>query len=470
MKKIIFTTLLLLCSLLPSMAARGNKARLAYPGGHFQIYRVYLTDKQGTTGSLSHLEQFLSQRALERRQRQHLTVDSTDLPVSARYLSEMKAHSFEVVGSSKWNNTVLVRIPQEKAQTIDQLRTLPFVKSACLVFTAPDSCANVRPDTVFHGKQTLLYPVSDRYGDAEHQILMLNGKKLHEAGFRGQGKLIAIIDGGFMNANQIPLFDNIRILGHHDCAYPYDADVFKLLDHGTMVLSTMAMNRDSLFTGTAPDASFFLLRSEDGRTEFPVEEDYWAQAAEYADSIGADVVNSSLGYTRFDDRDLDHTYREQDGKTALISRTASLMASKGMILVNSAGNEGDSSWKRINVPGDASDILTVAALKADSVNAGFSSVGPSFDGRVKPDVSAMGYHSTVVRGNGRITTANGTSFSSPILCGMVASLWSALPNLTAYQIMDLVRRSADRYDFPDNIYGYGIPNFWEAYQMGLTVK
>ena len=321
-----------------------------------------------------------------------------------------------------------------------------------------------------HGKQTLLYPVSDRYGDAEHQILMLNGKKLHEAGFRGQGKLIAIIDGGFMNANQIPLFDNIRILGHHDCAYPYDADVFKLLDHGTMVLSTMAMHRDSLFTGTAPDAFFFLLRSEDGRTEFPVEEDYWAQAAEYADSIGADVVNSSLGYTRFDDRDLDHTYREQDGKTALISRTASLMASKGMILVNSAGNEGDSSWKRINVPGDASDILTVAALKADSVNAGFSSVGPSFDGRVKPDVSAMGYHSTVVRGNGRITTANGTSFSSPILCGMVASLWSALPNLTAYQIMDLVRRSADRYDFPDNIYGYGIPNFWEAYQMGLTVK
>jgi subtilisin family serine protease len=234
-----------------------------------------------------------------------------------------------------------------------------------------------------------------------------------------------------------------------------------------MVLSDMGANMDSLFVGTAPHASYLLLRSEDGRTEALVEEDYWAQAVEYADSIGVDIINSSLGYTKFDDQETNHAYREQDGKTAINSRTASMIASKGMILVNSAGNEGLKTWKRINFPADARDIIAVAALSSDSVNARFSSVGPSFDGRVKPDVAAQGNMSTVIDGTGVITTANGTSFAAPITCGMVACLWQALPQKTSYEIMNLIRQAGHHAAYPDNIYGYGIPDFWKAYQEGL---
>lgn len=280
--------------------------------------------------------------------------------------------------------------------------------------------------------------------------------------------LIAIIDGGFMNANIIPLLKNVNIIGQRDCVYPYTANVYDLLDHGTMVLSTMGARLDSIFVGTAPEASFYLLRSEDGRTESLVEEDYWAQAAEIADSIGADVINSSLGYTGFDDKANSHKYREQDGRTTLISHTASMLAAKGMILVNSAGNEGLNNWKRINCPADASDILTVGAVAADSTNALFSSLGPAIDGRVKPDVCAMGVRSTVINGDGTLGRANGTSFSSPITCGLVACLWQALPNKTAKEIENLVRSSADRAAYPDNVFGYGIPNFWQAYQLGMS--
>lgn len=295
---------------------------------------------------------------------------------------------------------------------------------------------------------------------------MLNGLKLHEAGFRGDGMLIAIVDGGFMNVNRIGYFKNVNIIGQRDFAYPYTANLYDLPDHGTMVLSDIGANVDSLFVGTAPHASFLLLRSEDGDHESLVEEDYWAQAVEYADSVGADVINSSLGYSKFDDKSTNHKYREQDGKTTLISRTASMVAGKGMILVNSAGNEGSRPWKRTNCPADATNILAVAALTADSVNANFSSVGPSFDGRVKPDVGAQGYKSTVIDGSGVIGTANGTSFAAPITCGMVACLWQALPHKTAVEIMDLVRRSADRASYPDNVYGYGVPDYWKAYLMG----
>ena len=297
---------------------------------------------------------------------------------------------------------------------------------------------------------------------------MLNGQKLHEAGFNGKGILVAVIDGGFMNVDKIGYLKNVNVVGTRDFVYPYTANLYDELDHGTEVLSTIAANSDSVFVGTAPGASFLLLRSEFGPLENLVEEDFWTQAVEYADSVGADIVTSSLGYTEFDDKAASHKYREQDGRTALISRTASMISGKGMILTNSAGNTGAAKWKRIGFPGDAHDVLTVGALAPDSTNTTFSSVGPTYDGRVKPDVMAMGGYCTVINGKGLVAHANGTSFSTPITCGLVACLWQALPNKTASEIMQLVRESADRADYPDNIFGYGIPNFWKAYQMGLN--
>jgi serine protease AprX len=462
-------TLLILLLAVGSMTALAqHNSKVPYPDGQFNIFRVSLKDKKGSEHSLKHPERFLSEKSLQRRKKQKLPVDSTDLPLSKKYITKLTKEGFQIIGGSKWNNTVLVK--SAEAYLTPQLAHLPFVTNCIKVFTAPDSIFLSRIDSVVVDSAALTETSSHRYGRGQHQIEMLNGLKLHDAGFKGDGMLIAIVDGGYMNVNRIDYFKNVNIIGQRDFVYPYTANLYDELDHGTMVLSDIGANIEGKFIGTAPHASFLLLRSEDGRTESLVEEDYWAQAVEYADSIGADVLNSSLGYSRFDDKTTNHKYIEQDGKTTLISRTASMIANKGMLLVNSAGNEGMGTWKRTNCPADATNILAVAALSADSVNAKFSSVGPSYDGRVKPDIAAQGVKSTVIDGSGVITTANGTSFASPITCGMVACLWQALPHKTAVEIMDLVRRSANRASTPDNIYGYGIPDYWKAYQEGINEK
>lgn len=461
MKKILLSLLCLVGGL--SLSAQKTK-KVPYPGGHYSIYRLWLQDKKGTDFTLRHPEKFLSEKALRRRYKQNLQVDSTDLPISQRYLERIEKVGLHVIGGSKWNNTALVKVTDKK--TLENISQLSFVKIADKVFEAPDSIVPEQRETIVVDSTAKFMVKTNSYGLGKHQIEMLNGLKLHEAGFRGDGMTIAIIDGGFQNVDKIPYFKNVNIIGQRDFVYPYNADVYGLGDHGTMVLSDIGANVDSMFIGTAPHASFVLLRSEDGPTEYLVEEDWWVQAVEYADSIGADVISSSLGYFKFDDKSMNHQYREQNGNTAINSRTASRIASKGMILVNSAGNEGGRTWKRTNFPADARDILCVAALTADSVNATFSSVGPSYDGRVKPDIGAQGVNSTVIDGTGIITTANGTSFAAPISAGMVTCLWQALPERSAYEIMDLVRKSGSRADFPDNIYGYGVPNYWKAYQTG----
>lgn len=464
MKNLITILAVWLCCLGATAQVRSQLA--AFPGGKYQIYRVALQDKQGCKASLKHPEKFLSEKALRRRAKQQLTVDSTDLPLSRTYLKKMAERGFMVIGGSKWNNTVLVK--DTCASAAKRLSALPFVTSVEKVFGGVDSVKLTPPDKVRPDTLIARYKAKTRYGQGDRQIRMLNGQKLHEAGFYGKGMLVAVIDGGYMNLDKIDYLKNVNIVGTRDFVYPYTANLYDEQDHGTEVLSTMAANSDSIFVGTSPGASFLLLRSEFGPLENLVEEDFWAQAVEYADSVGADIVTSSLGYTEFDDKTTSHKYREQDGRTALISRTASMISGKGMILTNSAGNTGAAKWKRIGFPGDARDVLTVGALSPDSANTTFSSVGPTYDGRVKPDVMAMGGYCAVIKGTGVVGHANGTSFSTPITCGLVACLWQALPNKTASEIMQLVRESADRADYPDNIFGYGIPDFWKAYQMGLN--
>lgn len=467
---ILLFTALMLCI---AGGARRHKVayddgRRPYPGGPTYLYRITLADKSGTPYSLQEPEKFLSQRSIDRRQRQGLPLDSTDLPVSPIYINKVKALGLDVVGQSKWNNTLLLRSPNE--YDIFRVYTLPFVRSIRQVFSSPDSTTVSARAEVRQKFSPTDSSATQPYGKGWKQISMLNGQHLHGAGFRGQGMLIAIIDGGFMNADSIPAMRNISIVGSHNFVVPGTQSVFQELDHGTMVLSTMGTNQPGYMIGTAPEASYLLLRSEDGRTESLAEEDFWAEAAEYADSAGADVVNSSLGYHAFDNKADNYKYSELDGNTALISKTASLMAHKGMILVNSAGNEAFfSSWKKINVPADAFDILSIGACDSDSVNAMFSSLGYTADLRVKPDVTAMGVNSSVISGHGNLLTANGTSFSSPITAGLVACLWQAFPQLNAVGIINLVRHSADRYRTPDNVYGYGIPDFWKAYQIGKSL-
>lgn len=442
---------------------------VSFPGGRCMMYRLYLRDKdlQHTPFSVSRPEQFLSARSIERRKRQGLSVDVTDLPIAPAYLDSVSRTGIEIVGQSKWNNTLLVKIHKEKE--LNKLNSLSFITRKLKVFSSPDSITE-RKRSSFRKELNCWESGPTHYGAAAEQLKSLGGQRIHERGFYGNGMMIAVLDGGFMNADRIPALHGVKLAGLKDFVVPKSNNIFEEMEHGTMVLSTMAANAPNLYVGVAPEAQYVLVRCEDERTESLAEEDYWASAAEYADSLGVDVINSSLGYHDFDDVKTNHLYWEQDGETALISHTASMCADKGIICVNSAGNDGMGVWKKINFPADAKDILTVGSINEQGKNAAFSAVGPTADGRIKPDVMAFGSPASVITGRGAIINDNGTSFSSPLIAGMTACLWQALPHKTAKQIIKLVKMAGNNQQHPDNIYGYGVPDFWKAYQTGKAIK
>ncbi len=441
--------------------------RVRYKYGPAFIYRVMLTDKQGTTGSLEHPTRFLSRRSVERRKRQGLAVDSTDLPVSARYLKLIRNKDVDIIGQSRWQNTVLVRV--RDSSQIQRVNQLPCVKGIKLVWQAPDSITPSAVKTKYHDYFEDRDSVSNEpYGTAAKQIRTLQGHRLHDIGLRGEAMMIAVLDGGFKNVDKIPAFQHVDIRGHQDFVNPASPSIFAETDHGTKVLSAMAINQPYYYVGTAPKASYWLLRCEDTQTEQEVEEDYWTMAAEFADSVGCDLINSSLGYNEYDHPQMSYRQWQLDGRTAFVSRSASMLAGKGIIVVNSAGNSGMGTWKKIGVPSDADHILTVGAIMDDEPHkiAPFSSVGPTQDLRIKPDVVAIGAPTRLVNGRGVIMDDMGTSFSTPVVCGLMACLWQALRNKTAEEMIDLIRQNGNNYDHPDNIFGYGVPNFWRAYQIG----
>lgn len=430
-------------------------------------YRIYLKDKAATEYSLNHPEVFLSRKAISRRQKQHLTVDSTDLPVCRKYIDEIRHCGLNIVVTGKWENFVTVSC--NDTSLIARLSTLPFVRSVKRVWKAPKDDSQgllIKRDSLIN--HPTVYAGSP-YGSAFQQIAISQGDKLHAAGFRGEGMTIAVIDAGYHNADRITAMNNIHVLGTRDFVEPGD-DIYAKGSHGMMVLSCMGMNVPEVMVGTAPGASYWLLRSEDERSEQLVEQDYWAAAVEFADSVGVDVLNTSLGYYVFDNPAENYQLRDLDGRHALMSRQASHIADKGMVLVCSAGNAGGESWKKITTPGDAEHVLTVGAINKSGELAPFSSIGNTADGRIKPDVVAVGLGANVMRTNGNQGMANGTSFASPILCGMVACLWQACPQLTAKELIDLVRRSGNRVAYPDNIYGYGVPDMWKAYQWYIQAR
>ncbi len=460
----LLTAVLLAVSLLAIASSPGSKStRNKKQEAASCIFRVYLTDKQGSNFQLSRPGAFLSRRAIERRRRQQLAVDSTDLPVSAQYRKLVAREGFDVIGQSRWQNTLLVRAAD--SALIDRLQKLPFVSGTRMVWKEPDTVKT--SSRTNYAEEFLLRDSVEgqKYGTAYEQIGCMGGDNLHSLGLRGKGMMIAVIDGGFKNADRIPCIQKIDIRGWRDFVDPDEPKLFAETDHGTKVLSVMGVNEPFYFIGTAPEASYWLLRSEDQHTEQEVEEDYWTMAAEFADSVGCDVINSSLGYSEYDHKWMSYRLWQLDGKTAFISRSAAMLAGKGMILVNSAGNSGMGPWKKIGVPADADNILAVGAINDMPTRriAPFSSVGPSQDGRTKPDVVAIGAPARVVNGRGGITSGMGTSFAAPVVCGMVACLWQSMPQKSACEVMDMIRMNSNNFMHPDNIYGYGLPNFWLAF-------
>lgn len=430
--------------------------------------RITLTDKKNCGYSVSRPEEFLSVKSLARRKRYGLKVDSHDLPVSRFYVEALQRLGLKLLTQSKWTNTVLMQAAD--SCVMSKVRQLQFVKEARCVWESPDSIEQPeivdRASMVIHEKQDT---IPSFYGIASKQVEMLHVDSLHQAGWKGQGVTIAVIDGGFYNADLIPGLHHTRILGTRNFVRP-GKSVYEELSHGMMVLSCLGANSPHALVGTAPEASFYLLVSEDGESEQMVEEDYWCAAVEYADSLGADMVTSSLGYFKFDHDYMSHHYWELNGHTALNSQVASLAASRGIVLLNSAGNSGNDRWKKIGFPADATDMLAVGAVDSLGTNTNFSSLGNSADGRVKPDVMAMGQSSSVYGVDGQFAYVNGTSFSCPILCGAVACLIQAYPHLQPTTIINAVRMAGNNAMHPDNVYGYGLPNFQKAFDLLKNVK
>ena len=436
---------------------------------------VFLKDKPSASTFISSPLTMLSQRSIDRRTRQNIAIDTKDVPVEATYYSQIKnANGITVLAKSKWLNAIHVQGTQTD---IKDLKTnLSFVENIEFAndgLNAKGSVSQNSSDTKNKNKFAKINTTFN-YGNAANQIEMLKGDYLHEQGFAGSGMQIAVIDAGFPNVNTLAAFkrlrDNNQILGGYDFV-DRSTSFYTGDNHGTNVLSDIAGYIDEQFIGTAPEASFYLFRTEDAANEVPLEESLWVEAAERADSLGVDVINTSLGYTTFDNSNYNYSYADMDGKTAFITRGAEIGVSRGMILVNAAGNSGSDSWKYMGAPADATSVFTVGAVNATKTIAAFSSFGPTADNRVKPDVLAQGQSVYVIsHTSGDPYQSNGTSFSSPVMTGVVACFWQAFPNLTNTQIMQWIRESADRYNNPHEQYGYGIPNFESAYAKVLNVE
>lgn len=422
-------------------------------------FRVYLKDKGDDGYRVEEPEAYLSKEAIERRAKNNIAVTTADFPISRSYIDILSEAGVKPVVESKWFATVVV----ESADSLvaGQLQQLSIVDSVKWIWKG-----NLRVPAEETGEDRLVpadQPLKNEYGYAEKQIRMLNGIKLHEAGFQGEGMRVAVIDAGFMNADRIAAFDSLRLLGTHNIVFP-GKSVFVGDDHGTKVLSCLAADIPGVMVGTAPKASYLLLKSEDSDSEYPIEEDYWTAAVEYADSAGVDVISSSLGYFSFDADELSYDQSALDGKTAMISRAASLAAGKGILVFCSAGNEGNGDWEKITFPSDAAGIFTVGAIDEDKKRSNFSSVGFTADSRIKPDAVALGTGSCVIGPNGDIRYANGTSFATPILAGMGICLWQSLPWLNNSEVIGLMHRSSNLYNHPNAEFGYGIPDFYKAYK------
>jgi serine protease AprX len=421
-------------------------------------YLIKLTDKNNNPYSLDRPEEFLSERAIQRRAKQNIPLSFNDLPVTPAYIDSLIALGASIYNKSKWFNAVTINNADE--ELLEKIEELPFVDQSSLKKTS--GLFSDKKAYPYQEKLTFFNMVPYEYGKSLVHIRIHNGHLLHQQGYTGEGMQIAIIDAGFYGVDVLPAFTDLwstnRILGTRDFV-DRKSDIYGESTHGMAVLSLIGGNIPYQLVGSAPDADFWLLRSEDVHSEYLVEEDNWISAAEFADSVGADIINTSLGYSEFDDPSLDHTYADMDGNTVRISVAADIAASKGMLVVISAGNQGDDPWGYITAPSDADSVLAVGAVDTSGIIAGFSSRGPSSDGRIKPDVCAIGSGNYYQRYDGTVGVHGGTSFAAPLISGLAACLWQANPEATNMEIYSAIRQSAHMYLNPDTIYGYGIPDF-----------
>ncbi len=432
---------------------------------------VYFKNKPNSTTFLANPLTMLTQRSLDRRSVQNISLNIIDVPIHQPYIDMITiAFGITVKAKSKWMNCLHIQGTQSDINALLSFTFVDHVEFADRTLNNKNVNNNQINIPVNKNFSTT---TSFNYGTSSNQISMLNGNLLHQQNFTGLGLQIAIFDAGFPNVDIAQpfarLLSNNAILGGYNFVNR-NSNFYTGNSHGTLVLSCMGGYKDNQLVGTAPDAKYYLYITEDTTSEKIIEESNWVEAAEEADRVGVDIITSSLGYFDYDNPAHSHTYADMTGNKSFISRGANLAFSRGIIVVASAGNSGGSADPYVAVPAEATNVLAIGAVKADRNYASFSSIGPSFDGRIKPDVMAQGQASVLSNTSGNITSANGTSFSCPILAGMVACLWQALPNLTNQQIISLIKQSSDKYTSPDAQYGYGIPDFQKAINLNLSLN
>jgi len=459
----------------------------------YSRYIIRLKDKNGSSFSISNPSTYLSAKAIARRSRYKISIDSTDLPVRTAYIDSIRAvPNVIILNISKWLNQVCIKTSDPAALT--KISSFSFVKNSSPVavrMIQPLPAASAKTDE--YNQQPVPLRVNDiaspfgmtgvqdlfNYGSNAGQVHIHEGEYLHNLGFRGEGITIAMLDAGFNNYKNNPAFDSLRLSNQVLGTWDYVANEQSVNEdhaHGAWCLSIIAANEPGKMIGTAPKAKFWLLRTEDAGSEYPVEEENWVAAAEFADSAGADIITSSLGYGDFDDHSFDHSYSQRDGKTAMISIGATLAVKKGMLVTNSAGNSGNTATdaKFVLCPADADSVLTIGSTNVSGLISGFSSWGPNGAGKLKPNVVSVGGPAIAADAiTGNPFGGNGTSFSNPNLCGLIACLWQAYPEFSNMEIIQALQKSASQYTNPDNRYGYGIPNMRIAYldlQQQRTIK
>lgn len=431
-------------------------------------YWVKFKDKNSSPYSIGTPSAYLTARSIARRANQGIAIDITDLPVNQTYINQVNTTGAQVFQRSKWMNAAIVIV--NNASQLTAINSLTCVLSSAPVgkYMKTKSSEELTDNTVVPSYKKQANITSYNYGPSYTQANQIGADCIHDLGYRGQGMIIAVIDAGFENADTNPVFDSLRnegrILGTRDYVQG-NTSVYEDYLHGANCLSLMAGNTPGQLIGTAPKASYWLLRTEDAATEKIIEENNWVVAAEFADSVGVDIATTSLGYTTFDNTSQNHVYADLNGKTSVASIASTMAARKGIFVLNAAGNEGGGSWNYVGVPADADSICTVGAVNGSGVHANFSSVGPTSDGRIKPDLSSMGQNSYVCNSNGMFSSGNGTSYATPILAGAVACLWQANPTKTNMEILQALKSTASRAINPDNIYGWGIPNMCAAYNL-----
>lgn len=435
-------------------------------------YAVYFKYKPQTTFSLTKPQEFLTQKAIDRRTREGILADSTDLPISKKYVDAVKEKADYLLYDSKWLNASVLVTTKEK---VDEIKTFPFVEKVELVGIGYLDNPNSRLD---QSNFALKEPKNRKEEKPSGRELQLNENsydfqnqligipEMHEEGFKGKGITIAVFDAGFPGVNTasslIHLQTNNQILSTRDFVRPWNTNVYTDNQHGTNVLSLIASNEPGKMVAGAPEANYILVMTEEVATEYRVEEYNWVRGAEYADSLGVDIISSSVGYWDFDDPAMNYTIADLDGETAIITKGATVAAVKGILVVNSAGNYG-SGVSSLVAPADAKGILAIGSVNKDLTVSGFSSRGPTGDGRIKPDLAALGSGTALVRSNGTVSFSNGTSFSAPQISALAAGLWQGRPEWTKDQLIMNLIRSGTQAEKPDNLIGYGIPNFFDAY-------